>query len=359
MTHSFVSSLEEVAALREELDEAGKSLVLTNGVFDVLHVGHVRYLAEARALGDALVVAINGDASVRELKGPGRPINTAEERAEMLRALRCVDRVVVFEERRATGVIGAVRPHLYSKGGDYTAASLIDEEKALLDHLGVEIRILGLVPGKSTSATLSKLSDGQSAGPKRIAILGSGHGSNARAILDAAKSGTLGGEVVVVISDIADSGILRVAEEFGTPTLNLDPGTEKRGHLTDAAMKELHDRLRALRIDLVVCAGFLRILREPLLSAFPERILNLHPSLLPAYPGRNPVAMALAEGAVETGCTVHLIDAGIDTGEILRQERVAIVEGDTVETLTAKIHAAEHRIYPEVIAARLAGFRGS
>jgi phosphoribosylglycinamide formyltransferase-1 len=117
----------------------------------------------------------------------------------------------------------------------------------------------------------------------------------------------------------------------------------------------LHDRLRALRIDLVVCAGFLRILREPLLSAFPGRILNLHPSLLPAYPGRNPVAMALAEGATETGCTVHLVDAGIDTGEILRQARVAIVEGDTVETLTAKVHDAEHRIYPEVIAERLAG----
>ncbi len=359
MTHSFVSSLEEVAALREELDGAGKSLVLTNGVFDVLHVGHVRYLAEARALGDALVVAINGDASVRELKGPGRPINNAEERAEMLRALRCVDRVVVFEERRATRVIGAVRPHLYTKGGDYTAASLIDEEKALLEHLGVEIRILALVPGKSTSATLSKLSDGQSAGPKRIAILGSGHGSNARAILDAAKSGTLGGEVAVVISDVSDSGILRVAEEFHTPTLILDPGTEKRGYLTDAAMKELHDRLLALRIDLVVCAGFLRILREPLLSAFPGRILNLHPSLLPAYPGRHPVAMALAEGAAETGCTVHLVDAGIDTGEILRQERVAIVGGDTVETLTAKIQAVEHRIYPEVIAVRLAGFPGS
>jgi formyltetrahydrofolate-dependent phosphoribosylglycinamide formyltransferase len=355
MTHSFVSSLDEVAALREELDGAGRKLVLTNGVFDVLHVGHIRYLNEARTLGDALVVAINGDASVRELKGPGRPVNTAEERAEMLRALRCVDRVVVFEERRATGVIGAIRPHIYTKGGDYTADSLIDEEKALLDRLGVEIRILALVPGKSTSATLEKLGDGKPAGPKRIAILGSGHGSNARAILAAAKAGQLGGEVAMVISDVADSGILRVAEESGTPTLILDPGTEKRGQLTDAAIKELHDRLCALRIDLVVCAGFLRILREPLLSAFPGRILNLHPSLLPAYPGRNPVAMALAEGATETGCTVHLVDAGIDTGEILRQARVAIVEGDTVETLTAKIHDAEHRIYPEVIAERLAG----
>lgn len=354
MTHSFVSSPDEVAALREELDAAGRKLVLTNGVFDVLHVGHVRYLNEARTLGDALVVAINGDASVRELKGPGRPINSAEERAEMLRALRCVDRVVVFEERRATGVIDAIRPHIYTKGGDYTPESLIDEEKALLDLLGVEIRILALVPGKSTSATLSKLGEGTPAGPRRVAILGSGKGSNARAILEAAQSGSLGGEVAVVISDVPDAGILSVAESFGTPTLVLDPGTEKRGQLTDAAMKELHDRLRALRVDLVVCAGFLRILREPLLSAFPGRILNLHPSLLPAYPGRNPVAMALAEGATETGCTVHLVDAGIDTGEILRQERVPIVDGDTVETLTAKIHAAEHRIYPEVIGGILA-----
>lgn len=354
MTHSFVSSLAEVATLREELSRDGRRLVLTNGVFDVLHVGHVRYLTEARALGDALVVAINGDDSVRELKGPGRPVNSAEERAEMLRALRCVDRVVVFEERRATGVIEAIRPHIYTKGGDYTPDSLIDEEKALLDRLGVEIRILALVPGKSTSATLAALSGGSPAGPKRVAVLGSGNGSNARAILEAAKEGRLGGEVAVVVSDVAGSGILGVAEEHGVPTLLLDPGTEQRGRLTDAALKELTDRLRALRIDLVACAGFMRVLREPFLGAFAGRILNLHPSLLPRHPGLDPVGKALAAGDTVTGCTVHRVDSGIDTGEILRQETVSILPDDTVESLTGRIHGTEHRIYAEVIAEQLA-----
>lgn len=355
MTQSHVSSLEEVAALREQLSREGRKLVLTNGVFDVLHVGHVRYLAEARVLGDALVVAINGDASVRELKGPGRPVNTAEERAEVLRALRCVDRVVVFEARRATGVIDAIRPDIYTKGGDYTPDSLIDEERALLDRLGVEIRILALVPGKSTSATLAQLTGEAPAGPKRIAILGSGKGSNARAILAAAKDGRLGGEVSVVVSDVPDAGILQVAAEHGVPGLVFDPGTEKRGRLTDAALKELLDRLRALGVDLIVCAGFMRVLREPLLSAYAGRILNLHPSLLPKHPGLDPVAKALAAGERETGCTVHLVDAGIDTGEILRQERVSILPSDTVESLTQRIHEAEHRLYPEAIAERLAG----
>ncbi len=359
MTQSFVSSLDEVATLREQLSREGRKLVLTNGVFDILHVGHARYLTEARALGDALVVAINGDASVRELKGPGRPVNTAVERAEVLRALRCVDAVVVFEERRATAVIDAIRPHIYTKGGDYTPESLVDEEKALLDQLGVEIRILALVPGKSTSATLASRdlaapSGVRTAALRRVAILGSGKGSNARAILAAAKEGRLGGEVAVVVSDDSGAGILKVAKEYDIPTLLLDPGTERRGRLTDAALKELTDRLRALRIDLVVCAGFLRVLREPILGAFSGRILNLHPSLLPRHPGLDPVARAIAAGDETTGCTVHLVDAGIDTGEILHQETVSILPTDTVESLTTRIHEAEHRIFPEVIADRLA-----
>lgn len=354
MTHPWVTTLEEVAALRASLDREGKKLVLTNGVFDVLHVGHVRYLAEARALGDALVVAINGDDSVRELKGPGRPVNGAGDRAEMLRALRCVDRVVVFEERRATGVIDAVRPHIYTKGGDYTAGSLIDEEKALLDRLGIEIRILALVPGKSTSATLAQLAGDASESFRRVAILGSGKGSNARAILEAARDGRLGGEVAVVVSDVADSGVMDVAREFGVPGLVLDPGTEKPGRLTDAAMKELTDRLKALKIDLVACAGFMRILREPLLGTFAGRILNLHPSLLPRHAGLDPIAKALASGDSQTGCTVHLVDAGIDTGEILKQESVPVLPDDTIESLAARIHEAEHRLFPGVIAERLA-----
>ena len=350
MPDRYISSLEDISALRDELSRAGKKLVLTNGVFDILHVGHVRYLKEAATLGDQLVVAINGDASVRELKGPGRPINSAADRAEMLCALECVDRVVVFEQRRASGVIEAIRPHVYTKGGDYTPDSLIDEEKAILDRIGTEICILSLVAGKSTSATLAKLSGEDGTKGERIAILGSGKGSNARAIIAASKAGTLGGEVVVVLSDVADAGILAVAREQSIPAIVIDPGTEKSGRLTDAALKEMLDRLQAMGVTLVACAGFMRILREPLLGAFGGRILNLHPSLLPDYAGLQPVARALAAGESETGCTVHLVDAGVDTGKILKQSVVPILPDDTVETLTARIHGAEHRLYPEAIA---------
>lgn len=352
MVDPFLSTVEEIEALREKLEQEGGKLVLTNGAFDVLHVGHVRYLNEAAGLGDMLVVAINGDDSVRELKGPGRPINKVSERAEMLRALRCVDRVVEFTDRRATGVIEAIKPHVYTKGGDYTPDSLIDEEKELLDRLGTEIRILSLVPGKSTSATLAKLSSDVSK-PKKVAILGSGRGSNAQAILNAAQNGELGGEVAVVMSDVADSGILHIARGFDVPTLVIDPGTDKLGQLTDAAMKEIVDRLKSYGVDLVVLAGFMRVIREPFLSNFNGRILNLHPSLLPEFPGLNPVARAIDANARETGCTIHLVDAGIDTGEILRQESLHVFEDDSVESLSERIHQIEHRIYPEVIAEQL------
>lgn len=354
MSEGFLSSIEEVVALRKELEAAGKKLVLTNGAFDVLHVGHVRYLREAAELGDALVVAINSDESVRELKGPDRPVYPLEDRAEILRSLESVDRVVVFESRRASGVIEAIRPHIYTKGGDYTPDSLIDEERELLDRLGIEIRILSLVPGRSTSATMAKMSEKEGVqGLPRLAILGSGLGSNARAILEAIRRGSLEAEVALVVSDCSDSGILSVAGEYGVTGLSLDPGTEKKGRLTDAALKELQDRLSAAGVDWVVLAGFMRILREPFLSAFPNRILNLHPSLLPSYPGADAVRRALEAGETETGCTVHLVDSGIDTGRILRQERIPIEPGDTVSRLIEKIHAAEHRIYPEVIAACL------
>ena len=241
------------------------------------------------------------------------------------------------------------------KEGDYTPDSLIDEEKALLDRLGIEIRILSLVPGKSTSATLSKLGEGS--GPRKIAVLGSGKGSNARAILEAAKQGRLGGEVGVVMSDVPGAGILDVAAEYDAPGLVIDSGTEKGGHLTDAALKEILDRLQAAGIDLVVLAGFMRIVRAPLLSAYEGRILNIHPSLLPKYPGLHTVKRAMEAGDRETGCTIHLVDAGVDTGEILRQETVPILEGDTVDAIYDRIQEAEHRAYPEVIAQCLANLR--
>jgi len=132
-------------------------LVLTNGCFDILHAGHVRYLQQARKLGDALAVALNGDQSVRELKGAGRPLNPELDRAEVLAALGCVDYVVIFEGKRATGLMSAVRPHIYAKGGDYTRESLDADERTALEEGGAEIVILPLVPGRSTTAVMQKL----------------------------------------------------------------------------------------------------------------------------------------------------------------------------------------------------------
>jgi rfaE bifunctional protein nucleotidyltransferase chain/domain len=146
----------QLAAIRDDFAARGQRLVFTNGVFDLLHVGHVRYLQAARALGDALLVAVNGDASVRALKGPTRPINCEEDRAEVLAALACVDFVTVFHTQRVTELIRSIRPHVYAKGGDYTLETLDPGERAALEEAGAEIRLLPLVPGKSTTATLSR-----------------------------------------------------------------------------------------------------------------------------------------------------------------------------------------------------------
>lgn len=354
MESSFISDADAVAAWRDQLDGQGRRLVLTNGCFDLLHVGHVRYLREARALGDALVVALNGDASVRELKGEGRPVNRAEDRAEILCALECVDRVVVFEEKRATRIIDAIRPHLYAKGGDYTPESLNPEERAALDRAGTEIRILSLVPGQSTSATLRRVGppesgDAASIRP-RLAVLGSGRGSNFEAIADAIDAGALVAEIALVISDVAESRLLDLARTRSIPAIHVEPGSEKGGRLDEASLKEILDRLRAASVDLVILAGFMRLVRPPLLSEFSGRILNIHPSLLPKYPGLGAWRQALASGDPETGSTVHLVDEGIDTGEILAQERVPILPDDDAGTLHARIQEREHAVYPRAIA---------
>ena len=146
----------ELEALGAEYASAGKRLVLTNGCFDLLHTGHVRYLQEARGCGDALLVAVNSDASVRELKGPSRPVNGELDRAEVLAALRCVDHVTIFTGKRVTEVIRLLRPAVYAKGGDYTPETLDRGEKEALDEVGAEIRILQLVPGRSTTVILEK-----------------------------------------------------------------------------------------------------------------------------------------------------------------------------------------------------------
>lgn len=146
----------ELGALGSTYADQGRRLVLTNGCFDLLHTGHVRYLQQARDLGDALLVAVNSDASVRELKGSDRPLNGELDRAEVLAALRCVDHVVIFEGKRATEVIRHLRPAIYAKGGDYTLETLDPEERAALEEVGAEIQLLSLVPGRSTTSLLKK-----------------------------------------------------------------------------------------------------------------------------------------------------------------------------------------------------------
>ena len=152
-----IIGLEELSKRSKQLRAAGKKLVATNGCFDLLHVGHVRYLQAARALGDLLAVGLNGDRSVRELKGKGRPVTGERDRAEVLAALQCVDLVTIFPEMRATQFIGASRPAIYVKGGDYSSKTLNEEEHALLKEIGAKIRFIPFEAGYSTSRLLEQI----------------------------------------------------------------------------------------------------------------------------------------------------------------------------------------------------------
>ena len=346
-----ISSADDVRKLRDDLDQQGRKLVFTNGCFDLLHAGHVRYLEQARALGDALVVALNSDDSVRELKGPARPVNNEQDRAEILKALRSVDAVCVFTEPRVTKLIEQIKPHVYAKGGDYTIASLNPEERAALDFVGAEIEILSLVPGKSTTNTLKRLANEtpDEEAPLRIAVLGSGEGSNFQAIQDAITAGTLKAEIACVISDVADSGIMLKAKSAGVPTLFVDPGPSSK-KFPESAQKELCDHLNRANIDVVVLAGFMRIVKEPTLTAFKDRIINIHPSLLPKFKGSNAVQRAIDDGEFETGTTIHFVTAEVDNGRILAQATVPIKIGDDEKTVHDRIKAEEHTLLPKVLA---------
>jgi rfaE bifunctional protein nucleotidyltransferase chain/domain len=152
-----LKTVKELATIREQMQAEGRRLVMTNGCFDLLHVGHVRYLRLARELGDALVVALNSDASVRSLKGPSRPITPEQDRAEVMAALAAVDFVTIFPTVRVTEVIAAIQPHIYVKGGDYTYETLDAGERAALEAAGTEVSILPLTPGKSTTGIVTKL----------------------------------------------------------------------------------------------------------------------------------------------------------------------------------------------------------
>lgn len=181
-----------------------------------------------------------------------------------------------------------------------------------------------------------------------VGILGSGKGSNCRAILEAIRDGNLSAEARVVIADVFDAGILDIAREFGIPNAYLPPG-RFRTRLEPHVEQELVRMLRDAGVELVVLAGFMRLLKEPMLEAFPRRIINIHPSLLPKYPGVESWKQALAAGEKITGCTVHYVDSGIDSGEIIAQREVPVLPGDTPESLHERIQIAERELLPEVI----------
>ena len=181
-----------------------------------------------------------------------------------------------------------------------------------------------------------------------LGILGSGKGSNCRAILEQIRSGQLEAECRIVVSDVADAGILAIAREFGVPEVYLPPG-KFRTKLESEREEQLVRLLREAGVELVVLAGFMRVLKAPLLEAFPRRIINLHPSLLPKFPGREAWAQALAAGERVTGCTVHYVDAGVDSGEIISQREVPILPNDTPASLHARIQMAERELFPAVI----------
>jgi phosphoribosylglycinamide formyltransferase-1 len=182
-----------------------------------------------------------------------------------------------------------------------------------------------------------------------LGILGSGKGSNCRAILEQIAADKLRAEARLVISDVFDAGILDVAREFRVPNLYLPPGSF-RTRLEPKVEMEMTRLLQEADVDLVVLAGFMRVLKEPLLNAFPQRIVNIHPSLLPKFPGIEAWKQALEAGEKVAGCSVHYVDAGIDSGEIIAQRKVPVMPGDTAESLHARIQTAERVLYPEVIA---------
>ncbi len=180
----------------------------------------------------------------------------------------------------------------------------------------------------------------------RLGVLASGTGTNLQAIIDHCRQGTLEAEIVLVVSNNPDAGALQRAQHAGLRTLCIDHRLyDKRGDFDRAVIESL----RKAEVDLVVLAGFMRLLSNEFLQAFPHRIMNIHPALLPAFPGLNAQRQALEYGVRVSGCTVHFLDSGVDTGPIILQAAVPVLDDDTEETLARRILAEEHRIYPLAI----------
>lgn len=184
----------------------------------------------------------------------------------------------------------------------------------------------------------------------RIGVLGSGKGSNFVAIADAIAAGAIPAEIAVVLSDVETAGILARARERKMSAQFIPPG-KFRTKLDDEAEQAFVTALQNAGVDLIVLAGFMRVLKGNFLRAFEGRIVNIHPSLLPSFPGLEAWKQALDSGVKVTGCTVHFVDAGVDSGAIIGQQTVPVRDDDTAESLHQRIHAAEHELYPRCVAA--------
>jgi len=185
--------------------------------------------------------------------------------------------------------------------------------------------------------------------PFRLGVLGSGKGSNFVAIADAVAAGKIPAEIAVVLSDIEGAGILTHARDRRIPAQFIPPG-KFRTKLDEDAERAFIAALQSAKVDLVVLAGFMRVLKGDFLRAFEGRIVNIHPSLLPSFPGLEAWQQALDHGVRVTGCTVHFVDAGVDCGPIIGQQTVPVLDADTPESLHQRLHAAEHELYPKCVA---------
>jgi phosphoribosylglycinamide formyltransferase-1 len=190
--------------------------------------------------------------------------------------------------------------------------------------------------------------------PFRLGVLGSGKGSNFVAIADAIATGKIPAEIAIVLSDVESAGILAHARDRKIPARFISPG-KFRTKLDEDAERAYVSALREARVDLIVLAGFMRVLKGDFLRAFEGRIINIHPSLLPSFPGLEAWKQALDHDVKETGCTVHFVDAGVDSGAVIGRQTVPVLNGDTPETLHQRIQAAEHELYPKCVAAIACG----
>jgi phosphoribosylglycinamide formyltransferase-1 len=183
-----------------------------------------------------------------------------------------------------------------------------------------------------------------------LGVLGSGKGSNFVAIADAVAAGKIPASVAIVLSDVEGAGILAHARDRKIPAQFIPPG-KFRTKLDEDAERAFVSALQAAQVDLIVLAGFMRVLKGEFLRAFEGRIINIHPSLLPSFPGLEAWKQVLNHGVKVTGCTVHFVDAGVDCGPIIGQQTVPVLDNDTPETLHQRIQAAEHELYPKCVAA--------